>query len=609
MRAVIALVCAAMLTCFAAGPSQADKRVALVVGNSGYQNVARLANPSNDATAMAQMFKSAGFNVVDLRLDVGNLDFKRALRNFEDEASGADIAVVFFAGHGLEINGTNYMIPVDARLASDRDARDEAIALDRIFEAVDGAKRLRLVIIDACRDNPFLVTMKRQASARTTSRGLVRVEPPGADTLIVYAARAGTTADDGRGEHSPFTTALLNNLGVPGLDIRIAFGQVVDEVKRITGNRQEPYWYGSLGGGAISIVPPPRQPAPPISEQTQPLVADIKADYEVAKEMGTKDAWDAFLDTYKTGFYVNLAKAQLAKLIAAEREAEQSSALQRAEEERRAKAATEAERQKAEQQAALQRAEEEQHAKAEEERRLTAREQAERQKPADLLPQTQTTMLTPPIEPQPAATPYTAPLGGSALIQEIKKELKRVGCYSGKLDDIWPSSDIKSSIDKFAKYASLASVPNEPAVDFLDAIRGKSSRVCPLECGVREIEKNGRCITKTCPSGSTLDVDGACQRPQERTKSASRSSDDTSSNPRQNIQREPHEITLGPDGKIPLNPGILRSIPGRGTMHPNQVVLVDDGSSYCPQGWLKQVRAGIKGVKGSRPPIECVPRR
>jgi uncharacterized caspase-like protein len=535
---VAALAVGILFSAISRNAALADKRVALLVGNSGYQNVPRLPNPSNDATAMAQMFKRAGFDVVDLRLDISNLDFKRALREFENSASGADIAVVFFAGHGLELNGINYFIPVDAKLASDRDARDEAIALDRIFEAVDGATRLRLIIVDACRDNPFVMTMKRQASARTASRGLARVEPPGSDTLIAYATKAGATAEDGRGEHSPFTTALLNNLSVPGLDIRFAIGQVVDDVKKMTGNRQEPYWYGSLGGGAISLVPPrpPPSTVPAIPEQREPLSADMRADYELAKEIGTKDAWDAFLSTYKSGFYVNLAKAQLAKLVAAERQAEQSSAVQRAEEERRVKAAAEAERQKVEQQATIQRAEEERRAKAaaemerqraeqqvalrraederdakaEEERRRAAREQAERQKPADPPPHIQTTVLTPPIEQQPAATPPAAQLGGSALIQEIKKELKRVGCYSGKLDDKWPSPAMKSSIEKFAKYARLASVPNEPAVDFLDAIRENSDRVCPLECDARQVEKDGRCIAKNCPSGERLNLQGNC---------------------------------------------------------------------------------------------------
>ena len=176
---VAAFVAATFLLGLPSNPALADKRVALVIGNSSYQNVAKLPNPSGDASAIAQMFKNSGFDVVDLQIDVANLEYKRAIRRFADAANDADIAIVFFAGHGVEIRGTNYMIPVDAKLADERDAPDEAIALDRIIEAVDGAKRLRLIIIDACRDNPFSVTMKRQLAQRTTSRGLSRIDPQG----------------------------------------------------------------------------------------------------------------------------------------------------------------------------------------------------------------------------------------------------------------------------------------------------------------------------------------------------------------------------------------------------------------------------------------------
>src|SRR5262245_59786120 len=140
----------------------AEKRVALVIGNSAHQSVARLPNPSKDANSIAQLLKKANFDVVSVQQDVGNLDFKRAIRKFEELAGDSDIAVVFYAGHGIEIGGVNYMIPVDAKLASDLDAPDEAIPLDRIVEAVEPARRLRLVILDACRDNPFVVNMKRQ---------------------------------------------------------------------------------------------------------------------------------------------------------------------------------------------------------------------------------------------------------------------------------------------------------------------------------------------------------------------------------------------------------------------------------------------------------------
>ncbi|MGZ5864300.1 MAG: caspase family protein [Xanthobacteraceae bacterium] len=286
----------------------ADKRVALVIGNSGYQNVARLPNPASDAKSIAKLLVDAGFDSVDLQQDVGNLDFKRALRRFEDNSRDADIAVVFYAGHGLELGGINYMIPVDAKLASDRDAQDEAISLDRITDSVDSARRLRLVILDACRDNPFVVSMKRvRQVSRSLSSGLGKVEPPGTDTLIAYAAKAGSTADDGIGEHSPFTTALMNSLTVPGLDVRLAFGRVRDEVLKITNQRQEPFVYGSLGGGNISLVPPPARP-----QETS--VSDVKADYELVAQVGTRRAWEVFINTYKTGFYTDLARAQLAKL-------------------------------------------------------------------------------------------------------------------------------------------------------------------------------------------------------------------------------------------------------------------------------------------------------
>lgn len=295
-----------MVTVFAPAAAWAEKRVALVVGNAAYQTVPQLPNPSRDASAVARMFRDAGFDTVETQLNVGNLDFKRAIRRFESISDQADIAVVYYAGHGLEIGGINYMIPVDARLASDRDAEDEAIPLERLVSSADGAKRLRLIILDACRDNPFVNTMRRERKTanRAVVAGLGKVEPTSTDTLIAYAAKAGSTADDGNGEHSPFTMAVLRNLTVPGLDVRLAFGRVRDEVLKATGNRQEPFVYGSLGGGNISLV------APPATRQEAP-VTDVKADYELVQRIGSKRAWEVFLGTHPTGFYADLARAQI----------------------------------------------------------------------------------------------------------------------------------------------------------------------------------------------------------------------------------------------------------------------------------------------------------
>jgi uncharacterized caspase-like protein len=235
----------------------AERRVALVVGNSSYQNAPILANPTKDAEAMAESFKVAGFDVVTAQNNLGIKEFLSKLRRFEDEAANADIAVVYFAGHGIEIAGNNFMIPVDAKLVSDRDARDEAVSLDRLLETVEGAKRLRLVILDACRNNPFAKNIKRQraASLRAVTSGLALVEPTANNSLIAYAAKAGVAAEDGNADHSPYTTALLTHLFVPGLDIRLALGRVRDDVIKATGNRQEPFLTGSLGGANIALVP------------------------------------------------------------------------------------------------------------------------------------------------------------------------------------------------------------------------------------------------------------------------------------------------------------------------------------------------------------------
>src|ERR1700760_713557 len=259
MRACAALF-ALLVFCAATQMARAEKRIALVVGNSAYQNVVPLTNPVNDAAAIAEMFKKAGFEVVDSRRDLGNAEMRRALREFTDKARDADIAVIYYAGHGIEVNGVNYLIPTDAALERDTDAYDEAISLDRVLQAIEPAKHLHLVILDACRNNPFLKKMTRTVASRSLDRGLISVEPNGENTLIAYAAKAGFTAMDGDGQNSPFAAALLKHLTTPGLDIRRSLGQVRDDVLAATSNRQEPYFTGSLGGDDMTLVPAPATP-------------------------------------------------------------------------------------------------------------------------------------------------------------------------------------------------------------------------------------------------------------------------------------------------------------------------------------------------------------
>ena len=309
-RFAIAILVSTLLTLFAEQAVAEGRRVALVIGVSAYESVPQLPNATNDATAIAELFRKANFDVVTARSDVTNLQMKRAIREFEDAAADSDIAVVFYAGHGIEIRESNYLIPADAKLVNERDAEDEAIALDRIITALEPAKRLRLVILDACRDNPFASKMRRRVATRAVSPGLARVEPAQTDTLIAYAAKEKQVAGDGQGEHSPFTTALLSNLTVPGLDIRLAFGRVRDDVLRATNRQQEPFVYGSLGGGTVALVPARVEvaAAPALS------IEAAKSDYEIVERVGKKEAWEVFLNTHKTGLYADLARVQLAKL-------------------------------------------------------------------------------------------------------------------------------------------------------------------------------------------------------------------------------------------------------------------------------------------------------
>lgn len=305
MRAVGAIVLAIWSYCLFTQPACAEKRVALVIGNSAYQNVYQLANPVNDSDAMSETLKRAGFDIVELKRNLKANEMRRALRDFSDQVRDANVAVVYYAGHGMEIDGTNYVIPIDAVLERDIDVYDEAISLDRILSVIEPAKDLRLVILDACRDNPFSRSMKRTTASRSIGRGLARVEPNSPNTLIAFSAKAGSTAFDGDSKNSPFTTALINYLIRPGLDLRKVFGFTRDDVLKATNNRQEPFVYGSLGGNDVSLVP----------ALPDPNVA-IQHDYELSVQVGTTEVWDAFLSTHPSGFYAKLARSQRDKLAA-----------------------------------------------------------------------------------------------------------------------------------------------------------------------------------------------------------------------------------------------------------------------------------------------------
>jgi tetratricopeptide (TPR) repeat protein len=225
-----------------------ERRVALIIGNGSYQSVTALPNPRRDAETLAQALRGVGFQSVQVAADLTRDRLAQALQAFAAEADRADWAVVYFAGHGIEIGGVNYLIPTDARLKADRDVPLETVALDQVLATVAGAKKLRLVVLDACRDNPFVARMTRTIAGRSIGRGLASIEPEGG-TLVAFAAKHGQTALDGaQGGNSPFVSALVKHLQSPNVEISKMFRLVRDDVLASTGKQQEPFTYGSLPG-------------------------------------------------------------------------------------------------------------------------------------------------------------------------------------------------------------------------------------------------------------------------------------------------------------------------------------------------------------------------
>lgn len=507
------LAAALLLVC---QPAFAEKRVALVLGNGAYQNVAPLPNPVNDGATIAATLKNAGFDVVDSRHDLPAAETRRALREFADRARDADIAVVYYAGHGMEVDGTNYLIPVDAKLERDTDVYDEALSLDRVLVAIEPAKRLRLVILDACRDNPFSRNMKRTVASRAIGQGLAKIEPTSPNMLIAYSAKAGSTAADGDGKNSPFTTALAKHLTTPGLDVRRAFGFVRDDVLKNTGNRQEPFVYGSLGGEDVPLVPAKAVAAAPVPANPQ---AEARRDYELALQIGNKDAWNAFLAQYPDGFYASLAKIQLAKFAAEEARVAATEKARQAEQERARLAAEGAQK--------GQQAKAEADAKAAEQARIAAekakqvaqeqaaeaeRNRAANEKPAGAAEHAQVDKGV--DKGTNLASLNTAP-SPADLTKSVQTELRRVGCLTAAADGEWNAAS-QRSLTLFNRYAKTKFDTKLASTDALDGVKLKSSRVCPLVCDHGYMAEGERCTKITCAAGSFLNDDNECERRREK---------------------------------------------------------------------------------------------
>jgi len=530
-----------VLLLFFCQPAWAGNRVALVIGNSAYKNAAPLSNPVNDAAIVEATLKNAGFDVVQTRRDLQAIEMRRTLRDFADQARDADVAVIYYAGHGMEIEGTNYLIPVDATLERDTDVYDEAFSLDRVMLAIEPARQLRLVILDACRNNPFSEKMKRTVGSRSISRGLARIEPATANTLVAFAAKAGSTASDGNSKNSPYAAALVKYIGTPGLDLRRVFGFVRDDVMKATGNRQEPYVYGTLGGDDVPLVPaketakgptrePAGEPAKEAAKEAAPsptLRSEIRRDYELALQVGNKDALNFFIVQYPDGYYASLAKLQLAKIDAEEKRVAAAEKARQAEQEQArlvnegaqqmqlAKAASDLKAAQEARAAAEAAKETAQHQAAQAEQRRVAAETAPAAKnaapsatgqPQEAKANTDTKVAALPNPQAPVPPPSPAELAKS-----VQTELRRVGCLTGSASGEWDAAS-RRSLELFNQSAGTKFDTKTASADALDAIKLKPARVCPLICGSGLKRDGDRCVKIACAAGYFLNGDDECEK-------------------------------------------------------------------------------------------------
>lgn len=237
--------------------SAADQdRVALVIGNSKYHHAKALKNPYADSAAIAEKFRRLGFSVKHAT-DLSGQKFRSALGEFSDLAFRAKIAVVYYAGHGIEMNGQNFLIPVDAEMRTQSSAKFETIALADIVQIAEQAQEIGLVLLDACRDNPFTSSMTRANGTRSVTRGLADISLESKNGILIsFAAQTGQTAADGDGKHSPYAAALLDVLDEPGLEIGRMFRTVRAKVRQTTNNQQIPVERAQLPDFAVYLVPP-----------------------------------------------------------------------------------------------------------------------------------------------------------------------------------------------------------------------------------------------------------------------------------------------------------------------------------------------------------------
>jgi uncharacterized caspase-like protein len=323
MRRIMALFALAVGLVALASAASAERRVALVIGNAAYKHAPALANPANDAKAVAAALDRLGFEVVS-GFDLGNADLRKTVRSFADKLAGADVALFFYAGHGLQVGGENFLIPVDAAIQTEADLDFNAVKMDLVSRQMDRETKIKIVMLDACRDNPFEKQLSRsmgKTRSAALKKGLAEINTAGG-SIIAFATDPGDVALDGDGKHSPFTEALLRHIEAPGVEIGLMMRRVTKDVFEITKEKQRPWTNASLTGefymkpGEPSAAPAPTPttgvipPAPSGFDERQMELAF----WQSADKSGAASDYEEYLKRYPKGQFAGMAKNRLEAL-------------------------------------------------------------------------------------------------------------------------------------------------------------------------------------------------------------------------------------------------------------------------------------------------------
>jgi hypothetical protein len=477
----LAVVSVALLAfCFASSPAAAERRVALVIGNSSYVYVPRLANPANDARLMSDTLRSLGFTLVGggAQLDLDIDQFRHVMQDFGNALQEADVGLFYYAGHGIQVKGSNYLVPIGANPTREADVDLQLLDSNVVLRQMEGAGiKLSLMILDACRNNPF-----GGRGLRATSGGLAQMQAP-EGTLISFATQPGAVAQDGIDSNSPYTKALVKAMRKPGIDVLRTFNEVGVAVASATGHAQEPWVsFSPLTGEFYFSGAPAQAAAPAVASET-----DTRTDYQFAERVGTKEAWDSFIASHPSGFYAELAKAARNKLASDN-----------------AKPMPEQVKTAAVEPARL----------AEPKPQAQVEPQVQPQAPVAVAKPAEPVVaaLPPPAATEPAPPPRPLP---EVIARLLQTELRRVGCKTGGSDGEWDASDRKA-LSLYNDRAGTKFDVKVASLDALDSVRTHADRVCPIDCDRGFHASGDHCVKITCDDDQVLGPNGTCQARPER---------------------------------------------------------------------------------------------